>query len=118
MEKRARPRVTEGDTERVATGCGYLYVTPNRSEGVLIEVFTQLGKAGGCARAQLEALSRSISLGLKYGIPVEEYIDEFKGIRCPSPAWEEGEAILSCADAVAKVLKHACGTSESDKISE
>jgi hypothetical protein len=44
-------------------------------------------------------------LGLKYGIPIAEYIKEFEGIRCPAMGYEGNEQVLSCADAIAKVLK-------------
>ncbi|GAH11457.1 unnamed protein product, partial [marine sediment metagenome] len=58
---RKRSRVTTGVTERVTTGCGYIYVTVNRDEQGIFEVFSHLGKAGGCASAQLEATCRLIS---------------------------------------------------------
>jgi len=104
-EKLKRPKVTQGSTVRTETGCGHLYITIGKDNGNIIEVFAVLGKSGGCAKAQGEAITRSLSLGLKYGIPIEEYIKEFENIRCPSPVWEDGEQILSCADAIAKVLK-------------
>lgn len=71
-----------------------------------IEVFATLGKAGTCASCQLEALTRAITLGLKYGVPSEEYIEELKGIACPSraPGLKETHC-LSCADGVARVLE-------------
>jgi len=37
-------------------------------------------------------------------VPIEEYIKEFDNIRCPSPALDEGMQVVSCADAIAKVL--------------
>jgi ribonucleoside-diphosphate reductase alpha chain len=105
MEKIKRPKETQGTTTRVETGCGHLYVTVGKDNGNIIEVFATLGKAGGCAKAQGEAITRALTLGLKYGIPVEEFIKEFDNIRCPSPAISEREQIYSCADAIAKVLK-------------
>ena len=107
MEKRERPRLTGGPTERVNLACGYIYITPNRdSVGNLVEVFVHLGKAGSCSVALLEALTRAISLGFKYNVPVGEYIKEFKGIKCPGSSWENGKQILSCADAIARVLEN------------
>jgi len=102
---RERSKVTTGVTERVTTGCGYIYVTVNSDEQGLFEVFSTLGKAGGCATAQLEAICRLISIALRSGVDVATIVRHLRGIRCPSIAWEGGKAILSCADAIASVLE-------------
>jgi ribonucleoside-diphosphate reductase alpha chain len=102
---RKRPKVTTGVTERVNTGCGYIYVTVNFDQQGISEVFSTLGKAGGCAAAQLEAISRLTSLALRSGIDIDSIVKHLRGIRCPSIAWEQGHAILSCADAIASVLE-------------
>ena len=108
VSPKRRPRITKGITERVSTGCGNLYVTVNFDDDRVFEVFTSLGKAGGCASAQLEAISRLISLALRSGIDIGSIIKQLKGIRCPSIAWEDGHLILSCADAIGGVLeRHA-----------
>ena len=104
-EKLKRPQRTTTKTTRVTTGCGYIYITEGRSADGLIEVFASLGKTGGCSRCQLEAITRLISLGLKYGILLKEMLDELSGLRCPNSAWDGGQQILSCPDAIAKVLK-------------
>ena len=107
---RKRAKTTTGVTERVRTGCGSLYVTVNSDEHGICEVFSTLGKSGGCASAQLEATCRLISLALRAGMDVESITRQLRGIRCPSIAWEEGKAVLSCADAIAGVLeKHVFG---------
>jgi ribonucleoside-diphosphate reductase alpha chain len=107
---RKRAKTTNGVTEKVRTGCGNLYVTINSDDEGICEVFSSLGKAGGCASAQLEAICRLISLALRAGIDTDSVIRQLRGIRCPSIAWEEGKSILSCADAIAGVLeKHTTG---------
>ena len=105
LTPRPRPKVTKGVTERVTTGCGYIYVTVNFDEKGVCEVFSSLGKAGGCASAQLEATSRLISLAARSGIDPGSVAKHLRGIHCPSVAWEEGRAIFSCADAIASVLE-------------
>jgi ribonucleoside-diphosphate reductase alpha chain len=110
LTPRRRSKVTTGVTERVTTGCGYIYVTVNSDEQGLFEVFSTLGKAGGCASAQLEAISRLISLALRSGVDVASVVRQLRGIRCPSIAWEEGKSVLSCADAIASVLEKYIGS--------
>jgi len=103
---RPRPEVIIGTTTKVATGCGNLYVTINvDEEGQPFELFTQMGKAGGCAGSQLEALGRMVSLGFRSGIEVKSIIEQLRNIRCPSPSWEKGQRIFSCADAIARVIE-------------
>ncbi|MCU0853215.1 MAG: vitamin B12-dependent ribonucleotide reductase [Thermoplasmata archaeon] len=102
---RPRPYSTKGATQRIETGCGHLYVTINEDERGLCEVFTQMGKSGGCTASQAEAVGRLISLALRSGIEPETIVKQLKGIRCPSPLWQPGGMVLSCSDAVAKALE-------------
>jgi ribonucleoside-diphosphate reductase alpha chain len=103
---RPRPEVIIGTTTKVATGCGNLYVTINVDEGGKpFELFTQMGKAGGCAASQLEAIGRLVSLAFRAEIEVHAIIEQLRNIRCPSPSWEKGQRIFSCADAIARVIE-------------
>jgi ribonucleoside-diphosphate reductase alpha chain len=110
IEPRPRPRITTGRTIETRTGCGSLYVTINEDEYGIAEVFVQLGKSGGCAASQTEAMGRLLSIALRSWIDPEVLIRQLKNIRCPSPGFDNGEVITSCADGVAKVLeKHLKG---------
>jgi len=107
---RKRPVETKGTITKVNTGCGSLYITVAYDDNGIFEVFSTLGKSGACAVAQLEAISRLISLSLRSGVDIAQVVKQLRGIRCPSISWEGGKSILSCADAIASVLeKHING---------
>lgn len=100
--KLERPTAVHGVTYEEETGCGPLFVTINDVEGQPIELFCTMGKAGGCASSQAEALGRAVSLAFKYHLPPDEFIKQFVGISCHQP--KHGGA-LSCADGVARALR-------------
>ena len=100
-----RPRLMRGITERFRTGHGNMYVTLNfDEEDRPFEIFTNLGKAGGCDSAQLEAASRLASLALRSGIDPGEIIYNLQGITC-CPAWDDGKQVRSAPDAMAHMLR-------------
>jgi len=104
-KERTRPKRVVGSTLLMHTGCGKMYVTINEDSEGVFEVFTQLGKSGGCTATQSEAIARLISLALRSRVETSRIIEQLKGIRCPSPTLTEGGAILSCPDAIAKALE-------------
>jgi ribonucleoside-diphosphate reductase alpha chain len=103
---KARQDVIHGSTRKIRTGCGNLYVTVNEDEeGKLFEIFNQIGKAGGCAASQSEAIGRLVSLSFRSGIEPEDIIRQLKGISCHTPVWYREGKVLSCSDAVAKAIE-------------
>ncbi|MBF0564327.1 MAG: vitamin B12-dependent ribonucleotide reductase, partial [Nitrospirae bacterium] len=102
-----RPRIIKGTTQAMLTGCGNLYVTVNEDENAHpFEIFNHIGKAGGCAASQSEAIGRLVSLALRCNIDLDEIIKQLKGISCHQPIWANGGKISSCADAIAKAIEN------------
>ncbi|MDD5448273.1 MAG: vitamin B12-dependent ribonucleotide reductase [Actinomycetota bacterium] len=104
IKPRERSKVTWGTTEKVRIGCGNLYITVNSDDEGICEVFTALGRAGGCP-SQSEATSRLISLGLRSGIDIGEIVEQLKGIRCLSSIKSREAEVLSCPDAIARAIE-------------
>lgn len=90
---RKRPEAIIGETRTMKTGCGTIYITVNEDEhGQLFELFTHMGKAGGCASSQAEAIGRLVSLALRSNIEPEAIINQLKGITChPADMVQRGE---------------------------
>jgi len=106
MEKKNRDEILTGKTFKYLTGCGNIYITiNNNSKDEPIELFANLGKAGECKKCILEGISRLISLGLKYDVPLNDIIDEINNLACDRQVYYKGERIKSCIDAIAKALK-------------
>ena len=103
-QARPRPRIMTGRTERIRTGHGNMYMTINFDENnEPFECFSQVGRAGGCDSAQLEAISRLISLALRANIDPNEIITNLNGITC-CPIWDDGTRVNSIPDALAQGL--------------
>jgi ribonucleoside-diphosphate reductase alpha chain len=103
--KRERPKVLKGWTYQMQTGCGPLYITVNEDNTGLFELFTTMGKAGGCAASQSEAIGRMVSLAWRSGLQARQVIKQLQGISCHSPSGFGENKVLSCADAVAKAIQ-------------
>ncbi len=69
-------------------------------------MFTTMGKAGGCAASQSEAIGRMVSLAWRSGVQPDEVIKQLLDISCHSPAGFGANKILSCADAVARAIRN------------
>lgn len=101
MEKKERPDHVESATRKEVTGCGNLYVNLGIIDGEPFEVFTNIGKAGGCVTAQCEAIGMLISEALQWGVPLGGLISKLKGIRCHLVHLK----VLSCPDGIAQILE-------------
>jgi len=114
-DKAKRPTNLSGPTYKTSMlNCGSIFTTVN----LPLEVLIRMGKAGGCQNAWIEAVGRLISLGLQYGVPVDEIVVQLKGIRCPgagTPKGGPGLAVLSCPDAIAKDLEKAIAPEPEDQ---
>ncbi len=100
-----RPEVMKGETTKVRTAHGNLYVTVNFSEdGKPMEVFSVLGKEGSCDFAHMEAITRLASKCLQGGVPVSEIVRQLRSITC-HPYMEGSEkGNMSPSDAIGIVL--------------
>ncbi|QPV63676.1 ribonucleoside-diphosphate reductase [Halosimplex litoreum] len=106
-QKRSRPDVLHGVTQRIDTGYGKLYVNINEDPEAErpFELFANIGNSGGFTASFTEALAKTISTALRAGVDPHEIADELQGIRSPKVAWDKGEQIQSIPDAIGTALR-------------
>ncbi len=114
IRPRPRPDVTSGYTEKVKIGCGNLYITVNYDDQGICEVFANLGRAGGCP-SQSEATSRVVSMALRSGMDVATLVEQLRGIRCHSTLRQKDLKVLSCPDAIGRVIEKVYALQKSNQ---
>ena len=108
---RVRPRSLPSTTTKLKTEMGNLYVTVSTDEeGEPFEVFGTLGKAGSFTTGVTELACRLISLHLRRGTPLDEIIDQIRGIAEMQPFFNKlpdgrSVAVLGLGDGIAHILK-------------
>jgi ribonucleoside-diphosphate reductase alpha chain len=99
--KRSRPDKLRGTTIRKETPLGVMFVNITEDEkGQPFEVFLTLGKAGGSAMADAEAMGRLVSLALRSGIPIMEIHRQLRGISSDRAVGLGPNKVLSVPDAI------------------
>jgi ribonucleoside-diphosphate reductase alpha chain len=99
-----RPEVLEGQTWKVPTGHGNMYVNLSFHESRVVELFANIGKSGASTNAQIEALGRVISMALQHGVPASDIAKQLRGINSDKPVYHNQRLIRSAPDAIAWVL--------------
>jgi ribonucleoside-diphosphate reductase alpha chain len=95
-----------GTTIRKETPLGVMFVNITEDEkGQPFELFLNLGKAGGSAMADAEAIGRLVSLALRSGIPLMEIHRQLRGISSDRAVGLGPNKVLSMPDAVGIALE-------------
>ncbi len=78
VERRRLPERRKGYIQKSTVGGHKVYLhTGEYDDGALGEIFIDLHKEGAAFRSLMNNFAISISIGLQYGVPLEEYCDAF-----------------------------------------
>ncbi len=101
--RRRLPPECPGHTQRVEIGNVKLYITTeNYPDGTLGAVSMRLAKEGKELRVY-NTFAKAISIGLQHGIPLKEYIEEFKGIQM-EPSGITSDPVIPIAKSIPDYL--------------
>ena len=106
LSTRERPSLLRGQTRRMDTPLGVMYVTINEDEKRRpFEVFVALGKGGGAATADAEAIGRLCSLALRSGVSLDHVHKQLRGISSDRAIGIGPSKVLSGPDAIAQAME-------------
>lgn len=78
VERKVLPSKRRGFTQKAAVGGQTLFVrTGEYEDGTLGEIFVDMHKEGATFRSLMNCFAIAISVGLQYGVPLEEFVDKF-----------------------------------------
>lgn len=104
-QKRSRPDMLRATSIRKDTPLGTMFVHITEDDrGQPFEVFINLGKAGGSAMADAEAMGRLISISLRSGIPLQEITRQLRGVASDRAIGLGPHKVLSVPDAIGIAL--------------
>lgn len=78
VERKALPAKRRGFTQKAKINGQVLFLrTGEYADGTLGEIFIDLAKEGSTLRSLINSFAIAVSVGLQYGVPLEEYVEKF-----------------------------------------
>jgi len=104
-ERRRLPQRRKGYTQKAVVGGHKVYLrTGEFEDGHLGEIFIDMHKEGSAFRSLMDGFAIAISLGLQYGVPLEEFVESFTFTRFEPSGLVEGNDAIKMATSVLDYL--------------
>ncbi len=100
-EREKLPDRRKGYTQKAVVGGHKVYLrTGEYQDGRLGEIFIDMHKEGAAFRSVMNNFAIAISLGLQYGVPLEEYVDAFTFTRFEPAGLVQGNDAIKNATSI------------------
>jgi ribonucleoside-diphosphate reductase alpha chain len=100
-EREKLPNRRKGYTQKAMVGGHKVYLrTGEYNDGRLGEIFIDMHKEGAAFRSVMNNFAIAISLGLQYGVPLEEYVDAFTFTRFEPAGFVQGNDAIKNATSI------------------
>jgi ribonucleoside-diphosphate reductase alpha chain len=101
VERRALPAKRRGFTQKAKINGQAIFLrTGEYGDGTLGEIFIDMAKEGATMRSMMNCFAIAISIGLQYGVPLEEFVDKFAFTRFDPSGFVEHPNIKSTTSIV------------------
>jgi len=99
--RRKLPTRRKGYTQKAIVGGHKLYLrTGEYEDGALGEIFVDMHKEGAAFRSLMNSFAISVSIGLQYGVPLEEFVEAFSFTRFEPSGVVQGNDTIKMATSV------------------
>ncbi|CAH1672206.1 MULTISPECIES: vitamin B12-dependent ribonucleotide reductase [unclassified Chelatococcus] len=100
-EREKMPDRRKGYTQKAVVGGHKVYLrTGEYADGRLGEIFIDMHKEGAAFRAMMNNFAIAVSLGLQYGVPLEEYVEAFTFTRFEPAGFVAGNQSIKNATSI------------------
>ena len=100
-ERNKLPERRKGYTQKAIVGGHKVYLrTGEYSDGKLGEIFIDMHKEGAAFRAMMNNFAIAVSVGLQYGVPLEEYVEAFTFTRFEPAGMVQGNDSIKNATSI------------------
>jgi len=101
VQKKSLPSKRYGYTQRASIDGQVVYVrTGEYEDGTLGEIFVDMHKEGATFRSLMNCFAIAVSVGLQYGVPLEEYVEKFTFTRFEPAGMVVGHANIKSATSI------------------
>jgi len=100
-EREKMPQRRKGYTQKAIVGGHKVYLrTGEYEDGSLGEIFIDMHKEGAGFRAMMNNFAIAVSVGLQYGVPLEEFVDAFTFTRFEPAGMVQGNDSIKSATSI------------------
>jgi ribonucleoside-diphosphate reductase alpha chain len=100
-ERRRLPNRRKGYTQKATVGGHKVYLrTGEHEDGRLAEIFIDMHKEGSAFRSLMHNFAIAISMGLQYGVPLEEFVESFTFSRFEPSGIVDGNDAIKMATSI------------------
>ena len=101
VQKKRLPHKRSGFTQKAAVDGQNIYVrTGEYEDGTLGEIFVDMHKEGATFRSLMNCFAIAVSVGLQYGVPLEEFVEKFTFTRFEPAGMVTGHANIKSATSI------------------
>ncbi len=101
VERKKLPHRRRGFTQKAKVGGQTIFVrTGEYTDGTLGEIFVDMHREGATLRSLMNCFSIAVSIGLQYGVPLEEYVNKFTFSRFEPAGMVEGHPNIKNATSI------------------